>query len=261
MIQIFKIGGNVINDPEQLKKFLKDFSSISGKKILVHGGGKEATELGKKIGLEAKMIDGRRVTDKDTLDLVTMVYAGLINKRIVDILQELGCNAVGMTGADGNVIPAQRRNPLPIDFGHVGDISPSDINTSFISLLLDNGLTPVFCAICRNPEGGLLNCNADSIANSVAVACSKIENTDLTYCFEKTGVLSEVNDEASLIPLVTPDMFKDLVESGKISGGMIPKVSNAINAIESGVSSVRICNSKDVTGKSGTIISGSSVLG
>lgn len=254
MIGIYKIGGNVINNPEELHKFLKDFSAIPGKKILVHGGGKEATEFGKRIGLEAKMIDGRRVTDRETLDLVTMVYAGLINKRIVSMLQETGCNAVGLTGADGNVIPAKRRNPVPVDFGYVGDINPAVINTSFISLLLDNGYTPVFCAICRNPEGGLLNCNADSIANALAVAVSGIEKTDLVYCFEKAGVLSDVEDESSLILLITPDMFKELVESGKISGGMIPKVSNAINAIESGVNAVRICNSKEVAGSAGTII-------
>lgn len=254
MISVYKIGGNVINDPEGLREFLKDFSSIPGKKILVHGGGKEATELSGKVGLEAKMIDGRRVTDKDTLDLVTMVYAGLINKRIVSILQEFACNAVGLTGADGNVISAQRRNPEPIDFGYVGDITPSKINYNFISLLLDNGYVPVFCAICRNPEGGLLNCNADSIASALAIACSGIEKTDLIYCFEKAGVLSDLNDENSLIPLITKEMFEPLVKSGKISGGMIPKVSNALKAIEEGVNSVKICESKTILNQKGTII-------
>lgn len=254
MISVFKIGGNVINDPIQLREFLKDFSAFPGKKLLVHGGGKEATELGKQIGLEAKMIDGRRVTDKETLKLVTMVYAGLINKRIVSILQEFNCNAVGLTGADGNIIPAKKRNPEPIDFGYVGDIKSSDINTSFISLLIDNGYVPVFCAICRNPEGGLLNCNADSIASAVALACSNLEPTDLIYCFEKAGVLSDVNDDGSLIPLITPEMFSELIEAGKISGGMIPKVSNAISAIAQGVNSVRICHSKSFSDSQGTII-------
>lgn len=254
MITIAKIGGNIINSPEQLSKFLKDFSSLPGKKILVHGGGKEATELSKSLGMETKMIDGRRVTDQQTLELVTMVYAGLINKRIVDLLQQSGCNAVGLTGADGNSIPAKRRNPHPIDFGFVGDIDPAEINTEFISLLLDNGLTPVFCAICRNREGGLLNCNADSVAGALAEACSKSDKTRLVYCFEKPGVLTDVDDDNSVIPLVTPEMFPVLVEEGKISGGMIPKVSNALKAVESGVDSVRICSANDISGTGGTTV-------
>lgn len=254
MISVYKIGGNVINDPEELRRFLKDFSALPGKKILVHGGGKEATDLSKKIGLETKMIDGRRVTDEATLNLVTQVYAGLINKRIVSILQEFGCNAVGLTGADGNVIPAKRRKPEPIDYGFVGDIDPSKINTDFISLLLNNGFTPVFCAICRNPEGGLLNCNADTIASAVAQACSGLEKTDLIYCFEKPGVLTDVEDEESVIPLITSEMFDSMVESGQISGGMIPKVSNALKAVEAGVRSVRICDSKSLLSPTGTVI-------
>lgn len=254
MITIFKIGGNVINDPEQLNMFLKVFAMFPGKKILVHGGGKEATELGEKTGLEAKMIDGRRVTDKETLQLVTMVYAGLINKRVVSILQEYGCNAVGLTGADGNVIPAKKRSPVPIDFGYVGDINPDDINTVFISMLLDNGYVPVFCAICRNKEGGLLNCNADTIAAALALACCRLETTNLHYCFEKAGVLSDLEDEGSVIPLITPEIFSQLVEAGKISGGMIPKVTNALNAVSKGVNSVRICDSKTFADKPGTII-------
>ena len=254
MISVYKIGGNVINNSEALKSFLKDFSAIPGKKILVHGGGKEATEFGKKIGLEAKMIDGRRVTDKETLDVVTMVYAGLINKRIVSLLDDFGAVAVGLTGADGNVIPAKRRNPEPIDFGFVGDITPSEINVKFISLLIDNGYLPVFCAICRNPEGGLLNCNADSIASALAVACSKLEETDLIYCFEKPGVLSDIDDDSSVIPLITPEMFEPLVGSGKISGGMIPKVSNALKAVEQGVSSVKICDANHIDSDTGTVI-------
>lgn len=253
MINVFKIGGNVINDPEELRLFLKDFSLVPGKKILVHGGGKEATELGKKIGLEAKMIDGRRVTDEATLRLVTMVYAGLINKRLVSILQDFNCNAVGLTGADGDVIPAKKRSPLPIDFGFVGDIDPAKINTSFLTLLLDHGYIPVLCAICRNHEGGLLNCNADTIASAVAVACSKIDKVNLIYCFEKDGVLSDINDENSVIPQITSESFPVLVDSGKISGGMIPKVHNALKAIEEGVDSVKICCAKNIN-SSGTVI-------
>ena len=251
MIKVYKIGGNVINDDKQLRNFLKDFSDIPGKKILVHGGGKEATDYGNKIGLKAQMINGRRVTDKETLDLVTMIYAGLINKRIVAILQEFNCNAVGLTGADGNVIPADKRNPEPVDFGYVGDITPRDINTDFISLLLESNYTPVFCAICRDKEGGLLNCNADSIASAVAVAYSPIEPTELIFCFEKEGVLNSHNDVVSNI---TSEIFSNMVVSGEISGGMIPKVENAIKALDSGVGSVRICSSKDIKSSKGTMI-------
>lgn len=254
MINIYKIGGNVINKPEELRKFLKEFSELNETKILVHGGGKEATELSRQMGLETKMIDGRRVTDIDTLRLVTMVYAGLLNKRIVSILQEYGCDAVGLTGADGNVIPAQRRSAVPVDYGFVGDISPDKINTRFISLLVNNRNTPVFCAICRNPEGGLLNCNADSIAAALAQACSKIEETNLIYCFEKPGVLADVDNDDSLIPLITPDSYMSLVNQGKISGGMIPKVENALKAVSEGVKSVRIRSSKAINKPGGTII-------
>lgn len=254
MIEIYKIGGNVINDPDQLKTFLAKFASLPGNKILVHGGGKEATELGQKMGMETTMINGRRVTDKETLDLVTMIYAGLINKRIVSMLQESDCNAVGLSGADGNVIPANKRDPKPIDYGFVGDIKESDINTDFIKLLFKGGLTPVFCAICRNSAGGLLNCNADSIASALAVALSKQDSVNLTYCFEKPGVLSDINDINSVIPVISPDIFEDLVETGKISGGMLPKVTNALNAIKNGVNSVRICDSAGIAKESGTII-------
>ncbi|MCH5239252.1 MAG: acetylglutamate kinase [Muribaculaceae bacterium] len=252
MLRVYKIGGNVINNPEELRKFLKDFSEIQGKKMLIHGGGKEATEYGNKIGIEAKMIDGRRVTDKETLDLVTMIYAGLINKRIISILQEYSCNAVGLTGADGNVIPADKRNPNPIDFGYVGDINPIDINTDFIKLLLDNGFTPVFCAICRNKEGGLLNCNADTIASSIAMACSVQDNVDLTFCFEKKGVLDKNN---VVIQKITPISYVNMLSSGEIYGGMIPKIENAIMALNKGVNSVRICSSKDILNEEGTLIS------
>ncbi|MCH5229559.1 MAG: acetylglutamate kinase [Muribaculaceae bacterium] len=255
MIKIYKIGGNIINSEEDLRSFLYDFSLIPGKKILVHGGGKEATELSRKTGLEATMIQGRRVTDIETLKMVTMVYAGLINKRIVSILQEYQCNAVGLSGADGNVIPAVKRSPYPIDYGFVGDINPKDINTSFISLLLGNEFTPVFCAICRNHQGGLLNCNADTIAASLAQACSNIEQTDLIYCFEKKGVLEDLNDDDSLLKIITPQKFEYLLKTGKISEGMIPKITNALKAINEGVHTVRIRGSHNINKEeSGTLI-------
>lgn len=254
MIKIFKIGGNVINDPEELKAFLKEFSKIEGKKVLVHGGGKEATEMGRQTGHEAPMIEGRRVTDSETLKLVTMVYAGLINKRIVSLLQEMECNAVGLTGADGNLIPATKRNPEPIDYGYVGDIDPQDINTNFLDLLLSAGMTPVVCAICRDKNGGLLNCNADSIASALAEASAKKDDTELVFCFEKAGVMENPEAEDSVIPLVTSSLFEEMRNAGKITGGMLPKVTNALKAVGKGVKSVRICSSKNFNQGKGTVI-------
>lgn len=244
MINVVKIGGNVIDNPEALRAFLTDFARLEGKKILVHGGGKEATRMSKSMGIEAKMIEGRRVTDRETLDIVTMVYAGLINKRIVSMLQSLGCDAVGLTGADGNVIPAVRRSPEPIDYGYVGDIDPAKVNADFIAALLNAGKVPVFCAICHDGEGTLLNCNADTIASSVALGASHIGDTRLTYCFEKPGVMTDVNDDSSVIPLVTEDSFISLKEQGIVAAGMIPKIQNALKSAREGVKEVRICRAE-----------------
>ena len=252
MTQVFKIGGNVIDNIEELRKFLKDFASVPGKKILVHGGGKEASELSRKMGVEPMMTNGRRITDEKTLEIVTMVYAGMINKRIVSILQEYECNAVGLSGADGNVIPAKKRDVFPVDFGFVGDIEPSDINTDFISLLCENNYTPVFCAICRDKKGGLLNCNADSIASALAIAISKSNTAELIYCFEKQGVLDA---EGNVINKITPETFDNMVKEGEIYGGMIPKVDNALKALAQGVDSVRICSSQNFLNSKGTLIS------
>ena len=255
MLSIIKIGGNIINDESALREFLWQFVEFPGMKILVHGGGKEATELSKKLGIETKMIDGRRITDKATLDIVTMVYAGLINKRIVSILQDLGCNAVGLTGADGHSIPAKKRSVLPIDYGFVGDIEHERINTYFLYSMLQQNISPVFCAICHQPNGSLLNCNADSVASSLAMSCAKDETVKLIYCFEKAGVLSDINKEDSVIPLITPENFELLRHEGKISGGMLPKVTNALSALEHGVASVKICHSSDLLKDKGTLIS------
>ncbi|MDE6237361.1 MAG: acetylglutamate kinase [Muribaculaceae bacterium] len=244
MINVVKIGGNVIDNPEALRAFLTDFARLEGKKILVHGGGKEATRMSKSMGIEAKMIEGRRVTDRETLDIVTMVYAGLINKRIVSMLQSMGCDAVGLTGADGNVIPAVRRSPEPIDYGYVGDIDPAKVNADFIAALLNAGKVPVFCAICHDGEGTLLNCNADTIASSVALGASRIDDTRLTYCFEKPGVMTDVNDDSSVIPLVTEDSFISLKEQGIVAAGMIPKIQNALKSAREGVKEVRICRAE-----------------
>lgn len=246
MINVVKIGGNVIDNPEALSAFLKDFAALEGRKILVHGGGKEATRMSEGMGIKANMIEGRRVTDAATLDIVTMVYAGLINKRIVAMLQSLGCDAVGLTGADGNVIPAKKRSPEPIDYGFVGDIDPARVNDGFIATLLDSGCVPVFCAICHDGHGTLLNCNADTIASSVALGASRIGETRLTYCFEKPGVMTDVDDESSVIPLITEESFHILKEKGIVAAGMIPKLQNALKSAAEGVAEVRICRAQDL---------------
>lgn len=254
MLTIIKIGGNVINEESKLKEFLRLFSQYPGQKILVHGGGREATKLCQTLGIETKMIDGRRVTDRETLEVVTMVYAGLINKRIVSMLQDLGCNALGLTGADAHTIPAKRRQPSPIDYGFVGDILEERINTPFIINQLKENITPVFSAICYEPNGTLLNCNADSVAASLAEACARDNTVHLVYCFEKPGVLADVDDESSLIPLITKSNFEYLCSIGTISDGMLPKVSNALKALERGVAQVRICNAFNLLNDTGTII-------
>ena len=254
IINVVKIGGNIIDNPTALDAFLKDFAALEGAKILVHGGGKEATRMSEGMGIKANMIEGRRVTDRQTLDIVTMVYAGLINKRIVALLQKEGCDAVGLTGADGNVIPAVKRSPLPIDYGYVGDIDPEKVNAGFISTLLEGGCVPVFCAICHDGDGTLLNCNADSVASAVALDASRIAPTRLTYCFEKPGVMTDLNDETSVIPLVTADSFVKLKKEGIVAQGMIPKIQNALNSAANGVKEVRICKAEALLGEGGTTI-------
>lgn len=253
-INVVKIGGNVIDDPSALADFVRIFSDLKGPKILVHGGGKEATRLSKDMGIETTMIEGRRVTDRATLDIVTMTYAGLINKRIVAMLQATGCNALGFSGADGNIIKATRRPANPIDYGFVGDIDPKDVNDGLFQILLEAGITPVVCAICHDGNGTLLNCNADSVAAAIAIGASRIAPTVLTYCFEKAGVLADVDDESSVIPLITKDNFIELKESGIIAKGMIPKLSNALDSASKGVKEVRICKAENLLSDSGTII-------
>lgn len=254
MINVVKIGGNVVDNPEALESFLKDFAAMEGDKILVHGGGKEATRMSKSMGVETTMIEGRRVTDRQTLDIVTMVYAGLINKRIVSMLQKLGCDAVGLTGADGDVIPASRRPANPVDYGFVGDIDSAKVSDNFISTLLKGGYVPVFCAICHDGEGTLLNCNADSVASAVALGASRISPTRLTYCFEKPGVMTDVDDENSVIPEITAESFLELKERGIVAQGMIPKLQNALKSIEEGVTAVRICKAEALLGDGGTVV-------
>ena len=242
-ITVVKIGGNVIDNEVALERFVKDFAQLPSPKVLIHGGGKLATRLAEKLEIPTTMIEGRRVTDAETLNIVTMVYAGLINKRVVAMLQAEGCNALGFSGADGNMIPAVKRNPEPLDYGFVGDIDASKINTALLGTLLESGVTPVFCAITHDGKGSLLNSNADSVASAVAVASASIAETDLVFCFEKQGVLRDVEDDSSVISLITKADYPSLRSEGIISKGMIPKIDNAFRAIESGVSSVTIKHS------------------
>jgi acetylglutamate kinase len=239
-LSIVKIGGNVIDNSEQLHYFLEDFSALPGDKILVHGGGKVATELGVSMGIEAKMVDGRRITDIHTLRIVTMAYAGLINKNVVAQLQARHCNAIGLTGADGNTIKAVKRPVKSIDYGFVGDLDEHSVSVETISNLLSSKLVPVFCALTHDGDTQLLNTNADTIASAIAVAMSSVYDTTLIYCFEKKGVLRDVDDESSLLKEIRLEEFTSLQASGVISGGMIPKLHNAFEAIKSGVKEVYI---------------------
>lgn len=253
-ITVVKIGGNVVDNPQQLMHFLKDFASLPGKKILVHGGGKEATRLSDKLEIPTRMIDGRRVTSKNTLDIVTMVYAGLVNKRIVSMLQAEGCNAIGLSGADADIIRAVRRNPNPVDYGFVGDIHPDGVNSNAIGAILNAELVPVFCAITHDGNATLLNCNADSIASALAIGVSNLDTTTLVYCFELPGVLVNIEDENSVIPILTPQIYADFKSRGAVSKGMIPKIDNAFAAIDAGVDSVVIKKASSLTENEGTQI-------
>ncbi len=251
---VVKIGGNVIDTPSALAGFLADFHRLEGPKLLVHGGGVMATRIAEQLGIKTRKVEGRRITDEDTLRVVAMVYAGWINKHIVASLQQIGCNAIGLSGADGNAIPAVRRNPEPIDFGFVGDPAPNAINSGFISQLAENGMTPVFCAITHDGEGTLLNTNADTIAYALATALSSKYETVLYYCFEKEGVLRDVNNPESLIASMTRKEFDLLKEQKIIAEGMIPKLDNSFSAIESGVSEVIILHAKNLLSKRGTLL-------
>lgn len=245
-LHIIKIGGNVIDNSENLHHFLKDFTALDGFKILVHGGGKVATQVAEDMGIEAKLVDGRRITDIETLRVVTMVYGGLINKNIVAQLQRFGNNAIGLTGADGNFIQAVKRPVKTIDYGFVGDIHEKSINPGNISKLMEAGFTPVFCALTHDGEGQLLNTNADTIASALAVSLSSLYDTTLIYCFEKKGVLQDIDDEDSLIREINPEHYEELKIKRIIHSGMLPKLDNAFTAIACGVKAVIIGKSDDL---------------
>ncbi|MDR0581491.1 MAG: acetylglutamate kinase [Prevotellaceae bacterium] len=239
-LTIVKIGGNVIDRPAALQTFLQDFAALESPKILVHGGGILATELLEKTGVPVRLHEGRRITDAGTLKICTMVYAGWINKTIVAQLQQAGCNAVGLSGADANTVSATKRPPVPVDFGFVGDVVAGCINVPVLSLLLDNGLCPVFCAITHDMQGGLLNTNADTMASVIAAALAKTYRTKLLFCFEKGGVLANPDDDHSVIPAIDTAYFQQLKEQKIISKGMLPKLDNAFAALHAGVAEVYI---------------------
>jgi len=237
-LKIVKIGGNIIEDKQLLKAFIKDFAALKGPKILVHGGGKSATKLAHKLGLKPTIYQGRRITDKANLEVAVMVYAGLINKNIVAALQAHNCNAMGLTGADANVILAAKRPVKHVDYGFVGDII--NVNAKNIKLFLENGLTPVFCAISHNNQGQLLNTNADTIASDIASALSDFYQVELQYIFELKGVLSDSNDKNSVIKKINLKDYEKLLDTQKISEGMLPKLHNCFRALEKGVYQVKI---------------------
>ncbi len=245
-VTVLKIGGNVINDPILLEKVLKDFALIPFPKVLIHGGGKIAGDLSKKLGIKPQMHEGRRITNCETLDVVTMVYAGLLNKRIVALLQQENCNALGLSGADANVIQATKRPVKNIDYGFVGDLNPNSINESFINSLLQQNIVPVFCAITHDKKGQLLNTNADTIASSIANQLAQTNEVRLIYCFEKKGVLLDMEDENSYIPKITPEMYEDLKNKNVIFEGMIPKLDNSFYSINQGVKEVILCNALNI---------------
>lgn len=253
-VTVVKIGGNVVDNPDALGRFVGEFAAMPGRKILVHGGGKEATRLSARLEIPTTMIEGRRVTSRETLDVVTMVYAGLVNKRVVSLLQAAGCDAVGLCGADGDAIHATMRPKEPIDYGFVGDIAPEGVNARFIDSLLDAGKVPVFCAITHDGEGTLLNCNADSVASALAIGMAGTTAADLVYCFEQPGVMEDIDRPDSLIPEITPALYASLKESGVVSKGMIPKIENALRAVGLGVSSVTIKHADNLNNTTGTVI-------
>ena len=255
MISLYKVGGNVVDDPQALGRFCEEFAALPGPKLIVHGGGVKASQVQKALGQEPVKIEGRRVTDADTLEVVTMVYAGLCNKDIVARLQKHGCNAIGLAGCDGSVVTASKRPPktlsdgvTKVDFGFVGDVTPASVNVPFVMQLLDAGLVPVFCAINHDGAGQLLNTNADTMAGAISAALG----AKLFYCFEKNGVLCDRNDDSSVIPSLDPAGYARLKAEGRVAEGMIPKLDNAFGALRNGACGVVIRNASRLLEPGGT---------
>ena len=257
MITVVKIGGNVVDNEQALQAFCHDFARLEGPKVLVHGGGVMASRMLGELGIESRMVEGRRVTDEQTLRVVTMVYAGWCNKHITALLQAEGCNAIGMSGCDGNVIKASKRAPrtlsdgvTKLDYGFVGDVKKESVNAALLEQLCSQGLVPVLCAINHDGTGQMLNTNADTVASAVSSSLS----AKLYYCFEKNGVLYNRFDDESVIPLIDRKKFEELKASGVIADGMLPKIENAFRALDGGTSEVVIKNSAALLADSGTRI-------
>ena len=255
-LYVIKIGGNIIKNDKKLSSFLRSFSNINGKKILVHGGGKLATRLADQLGVVQQMVEGRRITDAETLKIVTMVYAGYVNKNIVAQLQANNCNAIGLCGADGDAILAHKRKHPAIDYGFVGDVDA--INTGLLKTLLEQNISIVFAPITHDQQGQLLNTNADTIAQEIAKGMGSEHEVELIYSFEKSGVLLDAEDDSTVIPSITPDAYQQLKAKQKIFAGMIPKLDNAFAALNSGVQKVIIGTAENleelIAGSSGTSI-------
>lgn len=252
-ITIVKVGGKIVETPETLNQLLHDFSALPGKKVLVHGGGRTATDMASRLGIETHMVEGRRITDADMLRVVTMVYAGLVNKNVVARLQGCGVNALGLTGADMDVIRSHRR-PLKngIDYGFVGDVD--HVDGERLSMLVEAGITPVMAPLTHNGQGDMLNTNADTIAAETAKALADHYDVTLVYCFEHAGVLTNPDDEESVIPLITREKFELLKADGTVSGGMLPKIENSLAAVEAGVKRVVITKANKIGTNQGTSI-------
>ena len=259
-LTIVKVGGAVVEDETQLAQILRDFIAIQGPKILVHGGGRRATKMAERLGIETKMVEGRRITDADMLEVVTMVYGGLVNKHVVACLQALGADAIGLTGADADIIRSVKRPPIPapnnaeqmIDYGFVGDIKKAD--GAKIAHFIDAGLIPVIAPLTHDGQGNMLNTNADTMASETATALAELYDITLVFAFEKPGVLSNPDDDASVISTITAADFERLKADGTISGGMLPKISNALAAIQKGVKRVVITSAQAIGKSGGTII-------
>ena len=242
-IKILKIGGNVIDNPILLNKFLQDFIAIKESKILIHGGGKIATDFANKLNNPQTLIEGRRITDSETLDVMVMVYSGLINKNVVSKLQAFNCNAIGLCGADGNLVKSKKRIHESIDFGQVGDVEEVDVIQ--FQKIIEQGFVPIISSITHDGNGNLLNTNADTMASKIAIAMTSLCEVELIYCFEKNGVLLNVNDENSILESINQNEYKRIKDEKIIFEGMIPKLDNAFEALEKGVQNVKICNAQN----------------
>ena len=251
-LTIIKVGGKIVEESESLGNLLDRFAAIEGRKLLIHGGGRSATRMAERLGIESRMVNGRRITDEATLQVVTMVYGGLVNKNIVAQLQARGINALGLTGADCNIIKAHKRPVKDVDYGFVGDVECAD--GAMLARLIEQGITPVVAPLTHDGNGNMLNTNADTMAAETAKAVAAHYDVTLMYCFEFPGVMRDPEDAASVIPEIRTDDYRQLKEAGIVSGGMIPKIDNAFNALDNGVAKVIITRADAIDGKNGTHI-------